>query len=628
MLGGYMGKFLFVDLTNRKIKEESLDNNSARKFLGGYGIGAKVIYERQKGRVDPLGKDNIFGILAGPLTGTSLPFVSRYTVVGKSPLTNSWGDANGSGFFGPSLKFSGYDGIFFYGISNSPVYFLIGEGKAEICDATDIWGKDTYATEDLIKAKYGRKAEIACIGPSGEKLSLLAGVITARGRAAARSGLGAVMGSKKLKGIVALGGKKVPLADPDLVESLRKKYTQQMRDGVGFAYTYNTTGTPGYVERGALNGDSPVKNWFGVGERDLKDTSEYRYENIEKYKTKKKSCYRCPMGCWSHVMIKEGPYTLEEECHMPEYETSSAFGSYCLNINYESIIKCNDICNRFGIDTISVGATMAFAINCYEEGLITKKDTGGIELTWGNHKSIADMVEKMAKREGFGDILADGVKRAAEKIGKGSEKFAIHIGGQELPAHDSRYQPTMASIYKNNATPGRHTQDAQYLVPPKLPELLPEVDFSFGSVDKREIYTGRAKAQKVLSALTHCMNSTGMCLFGFLSTEVTFMQECYSAVTGCDVDLDELLITGERIGDMRLAFTLREEINPIKLSYPDIALGKPPFKEGPTKNITVDLDQLTKEFCEEMDWDLETSRPSRSKLKELNLEWLIKDLWR
>lgn len=494
MIGGYMSKFLFVDLTNKKIIEEKISYDMARKFIGGYAIASRIIYERQKAGVDPLSGENVFGILAGPLTGTSLPVVSRYTVVGKSPLTNLWGDANSRGYFGPFVKFSGYDGIFFHGISENPVYLLLGKGKVEIYDAHEIWGKDTYATEDILKSKHGKRAQVSCIGPAGEMLSRLAGVITSKGKAAARSGLGAVMGIKKLKAIVVLGGSSVSVANPDKLEELRKKYMKQIKDGVGFADMYSSTGTPGYIETGAINGDSPVKNWFSVGVNELKDTSGYTYKNIEKYIVRKGSCYKCIMGDWKYVLVKEGTYALKEETHIPEYETSSAFGSYCLNTNFESIIKCNDICNRYGIDTISTGATIAFAINCYEEGLITRKDTDGIELTWGNHSSIVKIAEKIAKREGFGDILADGVKRAEEKIGKGSEKYAIHVGGQELPAHDSRFEPSMTSMYINDATPGRHGQASQYCVPPKLTELMPDIDFSFSFGNKRDIYTGRAKA--------------------------------------------------------------------------------------------------------------------------------------
>jgi aldehyde:ferredoxin oxidoreductase len=234
MASGYLGKHLFVDLTNKKITEEYFDDETARNYLGGYGMGAKILYERQKKGIDPFGEENYIGILAGPLTGTSLPFVSRYVVVSKSPLTNVWGDANGSGFFGPGLKLSGHDGIFLHGVSEKPVYLSVKNNTSAICDASDLWGKDTYATEDILKARHGRKAEVACIGPGGEKLSRLAGVISAKGRAAARSGLGAVMGAKRVKAIVVLGENEVKVADPGLVETLRKKYTKQMRDGIGY----------------------------------------------------------------------------------------------------------------------------------------------------------------------------------------------------------------------------------------------------------------------------------------------------------------------------------------------------------------------------------------------------------
>jgi aldehyde:ferredoxin oxidoreductase len=627
MLKGYVHKFLNIDLSKKKFDVETIDERTSREFLGGYGLGAKILYDKIPPKTDPLGPDNILGILTGPLTGTPLPFVSRFIVVAKSPLTNCWGDANGSGFFGPRLKSSGFDGLFFLGQSEEPVYLFLDAGKFEIRSAAEIWGKDTYETEDYFKSKYGKKAEIACIGPAGEKQSRLASVVTAKGRVAARAGLGAVMGSKKLKAVVVSGNEKIFVANSDLVSELKRKYTDQMRKGVGFSDFYRITGTPGHVEPAAKSGDSPVKNWFG-DHTELQDTSEYRYENIKNhYIQKKRTCHNCPMACWGEVLIEKGPYKLKEKSHIPEYESSSAFGSYCMNTNYESIIKCNDICNRYGIDTISVGATAAFAIHCFEEGIIGINDTAGIELTWGNHRSITKIIELIARREGIGEILADGVKAASESIGKNSERFAIHIGGQELPAHDTRFEPSMASIYKNNATPGRHTQDAQYCVPSKLAELFPEIDFSFSFGNKRDISTGRAKAQKILSALNHCVNASGACLFGFLSTEVDFLPECISAVTGWDIDLNELLITGERIGNMRLLFTLREGINPFQLKYPDIALGKPPLKNGSTKGVTIDIDLLTKEFCKEMDWDMQTGKPSKKKLAALGLIEQSKDIW-
>jgi aldehyde:ferredoxin oxidoreductase len=288
---------------------------------------------------------------------------------------------------------------------------------------------------------------------------------------------------------------------------------------------------------------------------------------------------------------------------------------------------CNDICNRYGIDTISAGSAIAFAMKCYEQGILSNAETDGIELTWGNSQAMVALLGKMVRREGFGDVLADGVKRAAERIGRGSEQYAIHVGGQEIPAHDSRFEPSMASIYINDATPGRHGQASQYCVPPKLPELRKDVDFSFSFGNKRDIYTGRAKAQRILSNLNHCVNSLGMCLWGHLSTEVTFMPECYSAVTGWEVDLGEIETTGERIGTMRLAFNIREGVSPKQLSYPKIALGIPPLADGPTQNITVDLELMNREFYQEMEWDWETGKPKKGKLRELGLDWLIADIW-
>jgi aldehyde:ferredoxin oxidoreductase len=628
MVGGYMGRYLFVDLTRGEITEQKLDYSLARKFLGGYGLAAHLLYDKIPKGADPLGEGNVLGVLAGPLTGTSLPLVSRYTVAGKSPLTGLWGDANSRGFFGPLLKFSGYDGLFFFGRSPAPVYFLVGQGKAELHPAQDLWGQDTYATEDLLKARHGKKAEVSCIGPSGEKLSRIAGVITAKGKAAARSGLGALMGSKNLKAVVALGGMEVPVARPEALEALRLKYSKQIKDGYGFAPSYTTAGTPGYIEAGAGNGDSPVKNWYGVAVRDLGDISPYKYDNIARYIVKKGTCYKCVMGDWKHVMVENGPFALREPAHIPEYETASAFGSYCCNTNFESIIKCNDLCNRYGLDTISAGSAVAFAMSCFEKDIITEKDTDGIALTWGNSAAIVALVEKMGRREGIGELLADGVRSAAEKIGGGAEKYAIHVGGQELPAHDARFEPSMASIYLNDATPGRHGQASQYCVPPLLAELKKEVDFSFSFGNKRDVYTGRAEAQRILSNLNHCVNSLGMCLWGYLSTEVTFMPECYSAVTGWDVDLDELITTGERIGTMRLAFNIREGVSPAALKYPEIARGSPPLADGPTRGITVDLAKINEEYYKVMDWDPKTGKPSAQRLDSLGLGHLAKAMGR
>jgi len=310
-------------------------------------------------------------------------------------------------------------------------------------------------------------------------------------------------------------------------------------------------------------------------------------------------------------------YQYEAGAHKPEYETLCMFGTNCLNDNLESIIKVNDICNRYGLDTISAGATISFAIECYENGIITKKDTDGIEMTWGNHKAIVAMTEKLARREGFGAVLANGAKVAAEKIGKGSEKYAIHIHGQELPAHDPKLGYHFASTYRLDPTPARHTQGSEAGPPPGL---LPDFD--------EKSFSGRGEAHRIGSNFHQVMNCAGMCEFMYMSLPtVEVVTNFMSAVTGWDVTTDELIKTGERIQNLRHTFNLREGLNPLKFKVPDRSLGIPAQKEGPVAGVTVDENIMIKEYLAAMDWDAKTTKPSKKKLQELGLEDVAGDLW-
>jgi len=614
MLGGYMGKILFADLSKGKLKDEPLEEKFCRDFIGGYGIGARIIYSRQKGGVDPLGPENILGIMTGPLTGSPALSGSRYTVVGKSPLTGTWGDANSGGYFGPHLKFAGYDGLFFTGISPKPVYLLIKDGKAELRDAAHLWGKDSFETEDILRSELGEKTEVCCIGPSGENLSLIAAVMNNKGRAAGRSGLGAVMGSKKLKAVAVIDNSKIPLADEQEARELRRKYIGKLDKSL--ADLFRDTGTPGITADSAHSGDSPVKNWGGVGIIDFPNAKLISDDNVIDLQSKKYACWHCSFGCGGHM--KAGTeYQYEAGAHKPEYETLCMFGTNCLNTNLESIIKVNDICNRYGLDTISTGATISFTIECYENGIINKKDTDGIEMTWGNHKAIVAMTEKLARREGFGAVLANGAKVAAEKIGKGSEKYAIHIHGQELPAHDPKLGYHFASTYRLDPTPARHTQGSEAGPPPGL---LPDFD--------EKSFSGRGEAHRIGSNFHQVMNCAGMCEFMYMSLPtVEVVTNFMSAVTGWDVTTDELIKTGERIQNLRHAFNLREGLNPLKFKVPDRSLGIPAQKEGPVAGVTVDENIMIKEYLAAMDWDAKTTKPSKKKLQELGLEDVAGDLW-
>ncbi|MQY67480.1 MAG: aldehyde ferredoxin oxidoreductase, partial [Dehalococcoidia bacterium] len=421
---GYTGKMLWVDLSRAKLEDEALDEGLCRQFIGGYGLGARVLFRRQKAGVDPLGPDNILGFTTGMLTGTPSISASRYIVVGKSPLTGGWGDANSGGNFGPYLKFAGYDNIFFSGIAEKLVYLFIDNGKAELRDAAHLTGKDTFQTEDILKGELGKDVEVACIGPAGEKVARIAAVMNNKGRAAGRSGLGAVMGSKKLKAIAVKGNMEIPMADDTKANELRKKYLKELS---GHVDMLRDNGTPGIFIDCAESGDTPTKNWSGTATIDFPDYKDIGGDPVIARQEKRYACWRCPIGCGGHMREGRGEYKYEAGAHKPEYETLGMFGADCLNSSVESIIKLNDICNRYGVDTISAGATMAFAIECYERGIITKADTDGIEMTWGNHKSIVAMTEKMVRREGFGDVLADGVKVAAEKIGGDASSYAMHI---------------------------------------------------------------------------------------------------------------------------------------------------------------------------------------------------------
>ena len=358
MAGGYMGdgsaKVLFVDLSTGEMKDELFGEEIIGKFLGGYGLGAKIMYDRQKPGVDALGPENMLGFLTGPLTGTPAIIGSRYVVVGKSPLTDSWGDANSGGYFGPNLKFAGYDGVFFTGQSEKPVYLLIDEGKAELVDAGELWGKDSSDTEDMLKEKHGSKTNIACIGQSGEALSLISCIMNDKGRAAGRSGLGAVMGSKKLKAVAVKGSLKVPMADEAAAKELRRKYIPKIN--VGFADILKEYGTAGLPATASETGDSPAKNWGDAGSEVFPNSGAISDDAVMEYQERKWACWQCPIACGGHMKVTKGPFAVEG--HKPEYETLASFGTMCLNDNLESIIKLNDICNRAGLDTISAGCAI------------------------------------------------------------------------------------------------------------------------------------------------------------------------------------------------------------------------------------------------------------------------------
>jgi len=608
-----MGKILFVDLTKARIWEESQEESMYRDFLGGYGLGARIVFSQQKAKIDPLGPNAMLGLATGILTGTPAIFGSRYIAVGKSPLTGTWGDANSGGDFGPHLKFAGYDAIFVTGISPDPVYLSINDGKAELKKADKLWGKDTWETESLLQAELGNEVRIACIGPSGESKSLISCIINNKGRAAGRSGLGAVMGSKKLKAIAVRGNQKVPIAHETELKAARTKYLGQLG---GTVEIYRQFGTCGGMATFVRVGDAPVKNWKGTG-IDFPNATAISDQSVINLQERKYGCWQCPVACGGLMKPSTGQYNYPPEVHKPEYETLASFGSMCLNDNLESIIKVNDICNRYGLDTISAGSTIAFAIECYENGLINNKDTDGIELRWGNHKAIVEMTEKLAKREGIGKVLADGVKMAAQQIGKGAEEFAIHIHGQEVPMHDPKRFMNYAISYVDS-TPARHTQ-GNYSTKPASGMEFPTFD--------RQSIAGRGAANKMGKDLMHVVSCSGMCMFGLGFMDASALTELINLTTGWNYSMDDLLKAGERIANIRQAFNAREGISTADFKVPGRIAGNPPLEAGPTAGKSVDFNTLLRDYLVARDWDTSTSKPSKKKLLELGLDDVAQALW-
>ncbi len=656
MADGFLGKILNVDLSMGTCETESLDPTIYRDYLGGYGLGVRLLYERMPPGADPLGPDNILGFTPGLLTGTGVPFSGRFMVVGKSPLTGGWGDANCGGHFGPPLRATGFDGVFVRDISDRPVYLLIDrkEGRIELRDASRLWGLDSVETELQLKAEVGRDVRVVCIGPGGEKRSLVAGIVTDGGRLAARSGLGAVMGAKRLKAVVVRGSERVPVQDKETLSRLNKEHRQifkkepapmfryltritrlvlplirrfnlsfPMDSPEPMVYIYKEYGTCSGTAYAIEVGDAPVKNWLGSGMRDfpLSRSARISDDAVIQHRVKGYGCQHCPLACGGIVSVKGPRYNIPKT-HKPEYETLAGFGSLLLNDDLESIIMMNDICDRYGLDTISVAGIVAFAIECVDEGVLSREEVDGLDLAWGNADAIVELVGKIARREGIGDVLADGVKRAAERIGKGSEEFAVHVGGQEIAMHDSRFEPMLGLAYQVDPTPGRHTVADGGIY--DLPSMRPILDLEgLAPLERREC-EGKGAIFAVLNRYLQVVNCAGLCMFALIVGQPPVL-EWINAATGWDLDLGELLRVGHRIQVLRHAFNLREGIRPGDVRLPARAVGVPPLEEGPLKGVTLDMETMIQDFYRAMGYE-ETGVPTAELLESLDLVEITSDL--
>lgn len=606
---GYSGKMLNVNLTTGEITVETPPDSLYRQYLGGYGIGARMLWDRVPAGADPLGPDNMLGMFPGLLTGTPL-FGQRWQVVCKSPLTGGWGDANCGGDFGGVLKLAGWDGIMFFGRAEKPVYLAIDDDKVALHDASDQWGQPAIDNETMLKERHGKKASVANIGPASEQLSLISGICNDHGRLAARSGVGAVMGSKNLKSVVVTASRKIIAQTPEITQMVKVNLGEMVKPLKDFFHTFGTTGI---TAASAHSGDSPVKNWGGVGVVDFPEAAKIDGgSTINPRMEKSYGCWHCPLACGAEskeAISEEYPYP--RHTHRPEYEAMGAFGTMNLMADPEALIYLNHLCNQYGFDVISAGATISMAIECYENGVITKEDTNGVELRWGDPKGVIAMLELMGRREGIGDVFADGVKKAAERLGKDAERYAMHIGGQELPMHDPKLQPEFHTTYKLDPTPGRHTQ---YEGNRRVGRIPPAPrDF--------KDYANRGEHHKGASEYMHIVNAGGMCQFVMMAANTANMPDWFNAVTDWGMTMDEMFQVGERIANMRMAYEVREGGNPRQRLVPTRVTGETTegTSAGPLAGVKLDTDLLESDYLRACDWDVDTCRPSNAKLQSLGL---------
>jgi len=617
---GYAGKILIVDLNSNSWEVRGLEQETARQFVGGPSLGAKILYDEMPAHVGAFDAESVVGFVSGPTNGTGPLMGGRYTVVSKSPVTGGWNDANSGGNFGPILRRSGYDAVFVKGISDRPVYVFIDNGNVEIRDAGHLWGMTTEQTEKAIKTELGdSKVGIALIGPAGEQLSYMAAVMNDTHRAAGRGGTGAVMGSKKLKAIVCRGSAKIEVADREGMLALNKEVVEWEKNGP-LASTlikmFGDHGTGASYESSVLSGDASTKNWGGapseLTEAEINALSSQVMDKL--YKRGKFACNACPLGCGAIYEIKDGKFPLKETGR-PEYETSGMFGSMLLLSDPELLNWANYQANEYGYDTISLGATIAWAMECYSSGVFSLEETGGIDLKWGNAEAVAQMLDALLKgTTEMGKVLRNGSRYAANYYNKGFE-YLMDADGIEAPQHDARHAPGLARTYQYDPTPCRHVKGGQGM----------NVMF-----DENREFESAAGAERDIAGVvgTEITNMAGYCLFSDFALPPECKTKFLTAVTGNDYSGEEERKLGLRSYVMRSAFNWREGMRRSDHKIADRLVGKPPMKDGPNEGITINNEKLADNFYSALGWDVATGIPTRESLEQIGgLERVIADLY-
>jgi aldehyde:ferredoxin oxidoreductase len=599
---GYSNKILRVNLSNDKISIEHPEEIFYRKYIGGEGFVAYYLLKELEPNTDPLGPENKLIFATGPITGVSIAGAGRNSVGAKSPLTNGFGEAEVGGYWGPELKRAGFDAIIIEGKAKSPIFIWINNGNVEIRDASHIWGKTTGEAQKIIKEELDDKlVHISQIGPGGENLVRYACVINDLRSAAGRTGMGAVMGSKNLKAVVVRGNKRPKVANKEKLRELRNFFSNNYLKHYKEYFSHGTGG--GAMEMFASMGNLPTRNFKagGIGSAKALDPQI----NEEEINLKMETCFACPIKCKKIVQIKE-PWVVDPEYGGPEYETLAAFGSNCGIYDLKAVCKANELCNKYSIDTISTGMSISFAMECFENNILNESDTEGINLKFGNSEAMIQMIEKIAKREGLGDILAGGVKRAAEKIQNGAQEFAIHVKGQEVPMHEPRLKQGLGLGYTISPTGAEHMHN---LHDTAIANEASIANFkTFGILTPLQLDDLSAKKVRALIyQMNWCAldNALVMCYF----------------VPWNPFELTEVVRAVERIMNMTRIFNLREGFTSDDDRLPDRFFQ--PHTSGALAETSIDLEKLSeakKIYYEMMGWDI-NGVPSKIKLDELDISW-------
>lgn len=600
---GWVGKVLRVNLTRETITTEALDPLDAKNYIGARGLGTRLWMKEADPKVDPLSEKNNLLFVTGPLTGTLATSGGRFNVVCKAPLTDTIAASNSGGYWGPELKYAGYDAIIFEGRSKKPVYLWINDNEIELRSAQHLWGKNVYETTDAVKEETDENAKVACIGPAGENLVKFACIMNDYARAAGRSGVGAVMGSKNLKAVVVKGSKGVKVADPagfmEAIGKARAMLKEHPVTGEGLG-AYGTNVLVNILDQ---SGGLPVRNFRDSGTFPNADATGGE-TLADRHLLRNKGCMGCSIGCGRITRVNSGKYKVLAEG--PEYEAAWAYGANCGIDDLEPIIKANHLCNELGLDAITMPTTIACAMELYENGYITVKETG-CALNFGNKDAIVDLTYKTAYRRGFGNELAEGSFRMAKKFGH--PELSMSVKKQELPAYDPRALQGMGLNYATTNRGGCHVRG--YMTAPEILGIPEKID--------NLAIEGKAGWVKIFQDLTAAVDASGMCLFVTLGLiGAAEIAEQIKTATGIDYTAEEILAAGERIWNLERLFNLKNGFTKADDTLPSRLL-KDAMKFGPNKGQVCKLDVMLPEYYQARGWD-KNGVPTKEKLAELSLD--------